>query len=207
MKFLIAKKIEMSQEYGEDGMVTPVTILQAGPVIVTQVKTDAFDGYSAVQVGFGERKEKNVSKSVKGHTKGLGTFAVLNEFRTDGSEETYERGQKITADTFEAGDMVDVSGVSIGCGFAGVVKRHGFHGSPATHGHKDQNRMPGSIGAQQPQHVIKGMRMGGQMGNKNVTVKNLEIISADAKTNTVKVKGAVPGANGSIVTIKSAKSA
>lgn len=202
MKFIIAKKIEMTQEYAEDGTVTPVTVLEAGPVIVTQVKTDEHDGYQAVQVGFGKRKAKNITKPVLGHLKELGPFAVLKEFRTT---DTFERGQAITVDTFAAGDMVDVSGTSIGRGFAGVVKRHGFAGSPATHGHKDQLRMPGSIGAQAPQHVFKGVRMGGHMGAETVTTKNLKVVAVDSEKNIIKIKGAVPGAHGAIVTIKSAK--
>lgn len=197
----------MTQEFTEDGTVVPVTVLQAGPVTVTQVKTEETDGYNAVQVGFGTRKEKNVSKPVLGHLKELGAFAVLKEFRTDGSEETFERGNIITVEQFESGEKVDVTGTSIGRGFAGVVKRHGFSGSPASHGHKDQLRMPGSIGAQEPQHVFKGTRMGGQMGNETVTTKNLEVVSIDAKTNTIRVKGAVPGAQGGIIFITSAKTA
>jgi large subunit ribosomal protein L3 len=207
MKFLIAKKVEMTQEYLEDGRVIPVTVLQAGPVVVTQVKSTDSDGYQAVQVGFGTRKAKNISKSVLGHTKDLGTFAVLKEFRTEKSDAAYERGQTIAADIFVSGDMVDVSGVSIGRGFAGVVKRHGFKGGKASHGHKDQLRMPGSIGAGEPQKVFKGMKMGGQMGNIGATAKNLEVVSVDAVNNRITVKGAVPGAAGAIVYISTAKNA
>jgi len=195
----------MSQVFREDGVVVPVTVLEAGPIVVTQVKDTEVDGYQAVQVGFGTRKAKNISKPVLGHLKDLGPFSVLQEFRTEGSETGYERGQQITAEVFEAGDMVDVCGVSIGRGFAGVVKRHGFHGSPASHGHKDQLRMPGSIGAGEPQRVFKGTRMGGQMGNVGSTVKNLEIIEVDPATNRIMVKGAVPGAAGSVVRIMAAK--
>lgn len=207
MKFLIAKKVEMTQEYMEDGRVIPVTVLEAGPVVVTQVKSTDTDGYAAVQVGFGTRKAKNVSKSVQGHTKDLGTFKVLKEFRTEKSDATYERGQIIAADIFESGDMVDVSGVSIGRGFAGVVKRHGFKGGKASHGHKDQLRMPGSIGAGEPQKVFKGMKMGGQMGNIGSTSKNLQVVSVDAEKNRITVKGSVPGAAGAIVYISTAKNA
>lgn len=196
----------MSQVYGEDGTVTPVTVLEAGPVTVTQVKSAEKDGYASVQVGFGSRKAKNVAKPVLGHLKDLGPFAVLKEFRTkEGAE--FERGQQITAETFATGDVVDATGVSIGRGFAGVVKRHGFSGSPATHGHKDQHRMPGSIGAQEPQRVFKGTRMGGQMGNKQITTKNLKVVEVDAASNRMLVKGAVPGANGSIVFIQTSKNA
>lgn len=204
MKFIIAKKIEMTQEFAPDGTVTPVTVLEAGPITVTQVKNMDTEGYAAVQVGFGTRKAKRVSKSVSGHLKDLGPFAVLKEFRAEGG---FTRGQVITADVFTPGDMVDVQGTSIGCGFAGVVKRHGFHGQPATHGHKDQMRMPGSIGGggRAGGRVIKGMRMGGHMGAAQVTTKNIEIVSVDATTNRIAVKGAVPGARGALVFLKTAK--
>ncbi len=206
MKFIVARKIEMSQEYAEDGTVAPVTVLEAGPVVVTQVKTQEKDGYTAVQVGFGTRKKKNISKSVQGHVKDLGSFELLHEFRVP-EDASYERGQEIAVKEFEVGEKVDATGVSIGRGFAGVVKRHGFHGSPASHGHKDQLRMPGSIGAQDPQHVFKGTRMGGQMGSEKVITKNLEVMSIDEKNNRMSVKGAVPGSNGSIVYIQLAKNA
>lgn len=204
MKFIIAKKIEMSQEFGEDGNVIPVTILQAGPMTVTQVKSIEKDRYQSVQVGFGTKKEKRASKPLKGHLKDLGLFAKLKEFRTD---EAYERGQEIKADVFQAGDMVDVTGTSIGRGFAGVVKRHGFAGSPATHGHKDQLRRSGSVGSQAQQRVLKGMRMGGHMGAKQITVKNLKVVGVDAEKGIIRVRGAVPGANGAVVILKTAKNA
>lgn len=204
MKFIIAKKIEMAQEFGEDGNVIPVTLLQAGPVTVTQVKTTDKDGYQSIQVGYGTRKEKRATKSLKGHLKDLALFSKIKEFRTDN---TYDRGQQITVEVFVPGDMVDVTGTSIGRGFAGVVKRHGFSGSPATHGHKDQLRRSGSVGSQAQQRVLKGMRMGGHMGAKQITVKNIEVVSVDPATGVMKVKGAVPGANGAIVYIKSAKNA
>lgn len=205
MKFVIGKKVEMSQEYGEDGTVTPVTVLHVEPMIVTQVKTVEKDGYTAVQVGSGKRKAKNVSKPVRGHLKDLGPFAVLKEFRITEDDGKFERGQTIGVDTFAVGDMVDVTGTSIGRGFQGVVKRHGFSGSPATHGHKDQLRMPGSVGAQEPQRVFKGTRMGGRMGGKATTTKNLTIVEVNAKNNLLKVKGAVPGACGALVTVQTAK--
>lgn len=204
---MITKKIGMSQVYADDGTVTPVTILQAAPVTVVQVKTKERDGYSAVQVGYGTAKEKNVSKSVQGHVKDLGLFASLQEFRVENEDHSYEKGQKIAVDVFEVGDMVDVSGTTIGRGFAGVVKRHGFAGSPATHGHKDQHRMPGSIGAQEPQRVFKGTRMGGQMGNVRKTVKNLKVIAIDLEKQQIFVKGAVPGSMGGMIRISTAKNA
>lgn len=200
MKFIIAKKVEMTQVFGEDGTATPVTILHAGPVTVTQVKTDEKDGYQAVQVGFGKKSKRQVSKPVMGHMKDLGPFAVLKEFRVN--SDGYERGQSITVETFQPGDTVDITGTSIGRGFAGVVKRHGFHGSPASHGHKDQLRMPGSIGSQDPQHVFKGTRMGGRMGGETVTLKKVQVVNVDTEANTLTVKGAVPGSNGGIVFIQ-----
>lgn len=207
MKFIVARKKGMSQLFAEDGTVTPVTILEAGPVTVTQVKTEETDGYKAVQVGFGTRKEKNVSKAVRGHLKGNGPFAVLKEYRTDELPEGVEPGATFTAEVFEIGDKVDVTGTSKGRGFAGVVKRHGFKGGQATHGNKDQQRMPGSIGAQDPQHVFKGTRMGGHMGDEQVTTKNLKVMEVDATNNIIKVKGAVPGANGGFIVVQAARNA
>lgn len=202
MKFIIAKKIGMSQVFAQDGTVIPVTVLQAGPLTVTQVKTVENDGYQAVQVGFGSKKAKHTTKPMQGHLKDLGLFSVIKEFRTT---DAYERGQQITVEQFAAGDTVDATGVSIGRGFAGVVKRHGFHGSPATHGHKDQLRMPGSLASKRQGPVAKGKRMGGHMGVDRVTIKNLTVVEIDAANNILKVKGAVPGATGAIVTVKTTK--
>lgn len=204
MKFIIAKKIEMSQEFAPDGNVIPVTVLEAGPVVVTQVKTADTDGYQAVQVGFGTRKEKHVSKPVQGHLKGLGLFAVLKEFRAD---DTYERGQQLTVDSFAPGDKVDVTGISIGHGNAGVVKRYGFRGKHATHGTKDQLRKGGSIGSKRQGPVAPGKRMAGHMGAAQVTVKNIVVVSVDSKKNRMTIRGAVPGAPGAIVTIQTARNA
>lgn len=190
----------MSQVFTPDGTVIPVTLLEAGPIVVTQVKTKEKDGYQAVQVGFGTRKAKHVSKSVQGHLKEIGLFQVLKEFRTT---DAYERGQKLTCEQFAAGDICNATGTSIGRGFAGVVKRHGFHGSPATHGHKDQLRMPGSLASKRQGPVAKGKRMGGHMGAEIVTIKNLEVVEIDANLNILKIKGAVPGAPGAIVTLQS----
>lgn len=202
MKFILAKKVGMSQVFAEDGTVIPVTLLQATPNVVTQVKTVERDGYQAVQVGFGSKKAKHTSKPLQGHFKDLGLFAYVKEFRT---ADAYERGQQITVEQFVQGDKVDAVGISIGRGFAGVVKRHGFHGSPATHGHKDQLRMPGSLASKRQGPVAKGKRMGGHMGTDVVTVKNLTVVAIDAANNILKVKGAVPGATGAVVTIKSSK--
>lgn len=202
MKFIVAKKIGMSQVFAQDGTVIPVTLLQATPNVVTQVKTQEKDGYQAVQIGFGSKKAKHTTKSLQGHFKELGLFAYVKEFRTT---DAYERGQQITVEQFAPGDVVDASGISIGRGFAGVVKRHGFHGSPATHGHKDQLRMPGSLASKRQGPVAKGKRMGGHMGAEIITIKNLTIVEVDSAHNMLKVKGAVPGAEGAIVTVKSSK--
>ncbi len=203
MKFMIATKIGMTQEFTDDGTVVPVTVLQAGPVTVTQVKTADTDGYCSVQVGFGSRKASRVSKPVLGHLKDAGPFQVLKEFRLSAEEAAdYTTGQVIATDVFTAGQKVKATGTSKGSGFAGVVKRHGFAGSPATHGHKDQHRMPGSVGSQDPQRVFPGMRMGGRMGGGQSSVRNLLVVSADAATNQLKVRGAVPGSIGGLVFIE-----
>lgn len=203
MKFLIGYKQEMTQQYREDGTVVPVTVVKAEPIIVTQVKTADKEGYNAVQLGIGEKK--NTVRSQKGHLKsilasGRRPFKELQEYRVDDTSK-FKVGDSIDVGVFQPGDIVNVSGVSKGKGFQGVVKRHGFHGSPASHGHKDQLRMPGSIGAQDAQRVFKGMRMGGRMGTDAVTVKNLEIIKVDASSNLIYVKGALPGSRNSIVKI------
>lgn len=197
MKYLIGKKIGMTQRFLDDGKAVAVTVVEAGPCRVTQVRTKDRDGYEAVQIGFDERK--NISKPEKGHLKDLPQYAYLEEFPQ--LEETLKRGDTIHAGQFVPGDPVDVTGISKGRGFQGVVKRHHFGGSPATHGHKDQLRMPGSIGATEPQRVFKGTRMAGHMGDVQVTAKNLEIVEVDAKENLLFIKGAIPGANGKIVSI------
>lgn len=195
MKFILGKKIEMSQIFRDNGEVVPVTLVQAGPCVVTQVKDKDRDGYIAVQVGYG--KSRNVKKPQKGHNKGLGEFSYSKEFRYDRKKEEVPEnlkvGQKITVATFEAGDIINVIGTSKGKGFQGVVRRHGFHGSPATHGHKDQLRMPGSIGATGPAKVFKGKKMPGRMGGGQITVQNLEIAQVNEDSNILAIKGAVPG--------------
>ncbi len=192
----------MTQRFGDQGKFIPVTIVQAGPCVVTQVKKKEKDGYAAVQIGFGAKK--NLSKSVAGHLKGMAPYRYLREFRLKSADETTvpERGTTIDVSAFKAGDIVQVTGTSKGRGFAGVVKRHHFHGHPATRGTKDQVRMPGSIGATWPQHVTKGTRMAGRMGNARVTVKHLEIIDVDPKNNLLLIKGAVPGSRNSLIEIK-----
>ncbi len=192
MKFLLATKLEMSQRFRENGNVLPVTLLSVGPCTVTQVRTKETDGYDAIQVGCGIDEKPNMPK--KGHTKDLGTaFKMYKEFRLEGPS-TYKVGDVIDATQFIPGEFVDIMGISKGKGFQGVVKRHHFRGGPASHGHKDNLRMPGSIGSGGMQRVFKGLRMGGRMGGDQVTVKNLEVVEVDAAKGIIAVKGAVPGA-------------
>ena len=207
MKGLLGKKVGMTQVFDEDGAVTPVTIIQAGPCTVTQVKTaDSSDGYNAIQIAYGETKEQRLTSGQKGHLKkaGAGNLRHLREIRTKTAGE-YEVGQELTVEQFEAGDRVDVVGKSKGKGFAGVVKRHGFAGGPKTHGQSDRHRAPGSIGATSTTaRVFKGTRMAGRMGGERVTAQNLEVIKVDAEQNLIAIKGAVPGAKGGFVIIRDA---
>lgn len=200
MKFILAKKLEMTQKFKDDGKVVPVTLVTAGPCVVTQIKTDEADGYKSVQVGFGETK--HVSKPQAGHFKDRGRFTVTREFRVP-DVAGYELGSKIDVSAFSPGDSIMVIGTSKGRGFQGVVKRHHFHGSPASHGHKDQLRMPGSIGSKRQGPVQKGKRMAGRMGTDRVTVKNLEVVAVDVEHNQLAIKGAVPGARGGLLIIQS----
>ena len=200
MKFILAEKKEMTQKFSSDGAVIPVTKVVAGPCLVTQLKTDKRDGYTAVQIGFGVKK--NLTKSLRGHLKNLGNFRYLKEFRIKEDEsQKIKLGDKLMAKIFQVGDIIKVTGISKGKGFQGVVKRHGFHGSPASHGHKDQLRMPGSIGSTGPAHVFKGTRMAGQMGNAQVTVKNLKIVEVNPENNEIFIKGAIPGPRNNLVII------
>ncbi len=219
MKGLLGKKVGMTQVFDENGKAVPVTIIQAGPCFVTQVKKADTDGYTAVQVGFEEVKERRLTKGELGHLGGLrrdqkhpvrkpeaGFPALrhLREFRTR-TAEAYERGQVLTVEQFQPGERIDVTGTSKGRGFAGGVKRHGFRGGPKTHGQSDRQRAPGSIGATSGVgRVLKGTRMAGRMGNERVTAQNLEIIRIDPERNLLAVKGAVPGAKGSLVVIRDA---
>lgn len=200
MKFILGKKIEMTQVWKGDKVVA-VTKVFAGPCVVTQVKDNEKDGYKAVQIGYGEKKEKNISKPQKGHLKNLGNIKNLKEFRIEDEKTELKRGDKIDVSTFEVGDKIQVTGVSKGKGFQGVVKRHGFHGQNKSHGTKDQLRMPGSAGATGPARVFKGKRMPGRMGGDQVTTKNLEIIEVDKENNILLIKGAVPGARNSLVLV------
>ncbi len=200
MKFILAKKLEMTQVYRPDGTVVPVTLVQAGPCVVTQVKTAEENGVSAVQIGFLPAKKLN--QAAAGHLKDLPLLAELRDFRVEAATEL-KRGDSIEASVFEPGDLIHVSGVSKGKGFQGVVKRHGFHGHPTSHGHKDQTRMPGSIGAGGPQHVFKGRRMAGRMGNERVTVQKLQVVEV-RDGGILAIKGAVPGARNTVLEIVSA---
>jgi len=204
MKFIIGRKREMTQIFREDGTVVPVTLIETGTNVVTDLKTKERNGYTAVQVGFGNRSEKNVAKPQRGQWKDLGLFEEVREFKINELGEL-EVGSKIEASIFEPGDKVHVTGTSKGRGFQGVVKRHGFHGQMRTHGTKDQLRMPGSIGATGPQRVFKGVRMPGRMGGDRVTVQNLEIVEVQPEANVLAVKGAVPGARNSLVLIMTAE--
>lgn len=200
MKFILAKKIAMQQTH-KNGAVVPVTVVEAGPCIVTQVKTAATDGYDAVQLAFGKRH--HMAKPQRGHVKEKGSFRWLREFRVSGDGDGLKVGDTVSVDRFSAGDMVTVAGTTKGRGMAGVVRRHGFHGGPKTHGHKDDLRMPGSIGAGGVQRVFKGMRMGGRMGSERVTIKNLKVMGVDVAKNQLIVKGAVPGARNGLLLIRS----
>ncbi len=190
----------MTQIFKGDNVI-PVTLIESGPNFVIQIKTKEKDGYIAVQLGFGAKKEKNIKKPQRGHLKNLGNLRWLKEFRLDSPE--LKSGDKIDITTFAPGEKVTVVAISKGKGFQGVVKRHGFHGGPKSHGQKDRHRAPGSIGASWPQHVIKGMRMAGRMGGDKITVKNLEVIEVDKENNLIAIKGAIPGRRGTLVMIKS----
>ena len=200
MAFILAKKIGLSQRFKENGNVVPVTLVQAGPCIVTQIKTAEKDGYLAVQLGFEETK-KPMTKAKAGHLKDLKKLKFLKEFKVK-DKANLEKGASIDASVFKPGDKVKVTGTSKGKGFQGVVRRHHFAGGPASHGHKDNLRMPGSIGATFPQHVMKGLRMAGHMGSDKVSVRNLEIIEVDLKENLIAIKGAVPGARNALLMIQ-----
>ncbi|PIZ95166.1 MAG: 50S ribosomal protein L3 [Candidatus Magasanikbacteria bacterium CG_4_10_14_0_2_um_filter_37_12] len=200
MRFILGTKLNMTQVFREDGTVVPVTKVHAGPCVVTQVKSLQKDGTNAVQVGFGTQKSFRVNKAQQGHLKDLETVRKMREFTVD-NDQGLRRGDVFTVQIFNPGDKVEVVGTSKGKGFQGVVKRHGFHGSPASHGHKDQLRMPGSIGAAGVQRVFKGTRMGGHTGDERVTIKNLEILEVDLEKNELFIKGAVPGARGGLLMI------
>ncbi|MDA1127803.1 MAG: 50S ribosomal protein L3 [Chloroflexi bacterium] len=196
----LGRKIGMTQIFREDGRVVPVTVIEAGPCVVTQVKTKETDGYEAVQLGFGDVKRRN--KPLSGHLKDSRLSRYLREVTADDTGE-FQVGQMIGVDIFKTGEKVDVIGRSKGRGFAGVMKRWGFGGGPKTHGQSDRARAPGSIGGgTTPGRVYKGLKMGGHMGNRRITVKGLEIIEVDTERNLLLVKGGIPGAPNSLVQIR-----
>ena len=202
-KAILATKVGMTQIFNEDGVLTPVTVLQAGPVVVTQVKTVENDGYSAVQVGFADKREKLVNKPLKGHfdKAGVSYKRYIREFKLEDAE-SYALGQEIKADIFVAGDKIDVTAISKGKGFQGAIKRHGQSRGPMAHGSKFHRHAGSNGSSSNPSRVFKGKKMPGQMGNKKVTVQNLEIVRVDAENNLLLVKGAVPGPKKAMVTIK-----
>lgn len=201
MKYILGTKKQMTQIFTEEGRCIPVTIVQADPNIVTQIKTLEKDGYDAAQFACGIRKEKNISKAQKGHFKDMGNFAHVHENRVSEEEIDVQKGDSVNVSVFEEGDKVHITSVSKGKGFQGVVKRHGFHGGPRSHGQKHNERTGGSIGSGGVQRVIKGMKMPGRMGSDKITVKNLKIVKIDIDKNMLYVKGAVPGIPGSLVEI------
>ncbi len=203
---LLGKKLGMTGFFTPEGRYLPVTVIEAGPCVVTQIKTRATDGYDALQLGFGEKRKSRVNKPLQGHYKKSGEqcFRYLREFVVANPEE-YNLGQEITVDMFQVGDRVDVVGTTKGRGFAGVIKRYGFHRGPMTHGSRNVRR-PGSIGCSAwPAKVIKGKKMPGQYGNDRKTIRNLEIIDIRSEDNVILVKGAVPGAEFGVMTVNELK--
>ncbi len=200
---MIGKKLGMSQVFDDSGLAHPVTVLEVGPCVVTQIKTPDRDGYSALQLGFG--LDKRLNRPERGHRQASGFMSrKLREVGVDDASQ-YEVGQVVKADTFAEGDLVDVVGTSKGRGFQGGVKRHGFRGGPKTHGQSDRLRAPGSIGSSAtPGRVFKGMRMAGRMGNDRVTVQNLKVLRVDTQRNLLLVQGSVPGANDGLVIVQRA---
>ena len=203
LRAFLGKKIGMTHIFDEAGNVMPVTVIEAGPCTVTQIKTTETDGYNAVQIGFG--KAKHLNKALSGHLNGL-LVKHLKEVPSDDADE-HSIGDEIKVDIFDIDELVDVIGTSKGKGFAGTMKRHGFHGGPRTHGQSDRHRAPGSIGAgTTPGRVIKGMRMAGRMGGDKVTIKNLDVVMVDTEKNILLVKGGVPGHRNSVLLISRSKS-
>lgn len=204
MKAILGKKIGMTQIFSAEGKAVPVTVIQAGPCAVVQTKTTDNDGYEAVQIGFDEIKETRTNKPQKGHFAKANVKPVrhLREFRVANAGE-YQLGQEIKADIFSAGDVVDITGITKGKGFAGAIKRHGFQRGPMAHGSK-YHRGAGSLGALGPNRVFKGRKLPGRMGGLKVTIQNLEVVKVDAERNLLLVKGSIPGSKKNLVTIKSA---
>jgi large subunit ribosomal protein L3 len=206
MKGILGRKLGMTQIFNDEGVVTPVTVIEAGPCYVTQKKTVKSDGYNAIQLGFAEVPEKRVNQPKRRHLEkaSVPMLRYLREIQVDDID-SYETGQKLDASIFELGDVIDVTGISKGKGFAGSIKRHNFRGGPKTHGQSDRHRAPGSVGAgSTPGRVFKGTRMAGQMGNEQVTLQNLKVALVDPEKNIIAVKGAVPGAKNGLVVIHEA---
>ncbi len=206
MKGILGRKLGMTRVFDEAGVMIPVTVIQAGPCYVTQVKTTETDGYEAIQIGFEVVKPNKLNKPELGHLKkhDLPPLRILREIRVEDASQ-YEVGQVLTVEMFKPGDLVDVTGTSKGRGFQGGVKRYGFGGGPRTHGQSDRLRAPGSIGAGTfPGRVLPGTRMAGRMGNRRVTVQNLEVVRVDPENNLILVKGAVPGHKKGLVIIREA---
>jgi large subunit ribosomal protein L3 len=202
MKYLLGTKVAMTEFFAPNGEVTPVTVISAGPITVTGVKTRERDGYAAVKVGYGQQKESRLSKSVVGETKAHGVFRHLKEFRPKTGEiGEVKAGDTFDVSTFAPGDTIRVTGTSKAKGFQGVVKRHGFHGGPRSHGQKHSEREPGSIGGGLRNRVPKGMRMAGRTGGDTITVTNLKVVATDTENNLLLVKGAVPGRRGTLLAI------
>lgn len=205
MKFALGKKLHMTQIFDKNGKVHPVTLVETSPITVVQVKTKEKDGYSAVQYGFGKRASKKISKPEKGHMKDFGEFSLLKESRLSEKDTAPELGSSISpVEVFAEGDAIEVSGITKGKGFQGVVKRHNFKGGPRSHGQKHSEREPGSIGGggRDGGRVAKGMRMAGRMGNQKITVKGLNIIMIDKEAGLLYVKGAIPGRTGTLIEIR-----
>ncbi len=197
---LLGRKLGMIQAFDKEGRLRGATVIEAGPCLVTQIRTEENDGYTAIQLGFGTARRSN--KPSRGHLKRLGDLRYLREFRADDPSQ-HQVGDRVGVEIFQEGDRVDISGTSKGRGFAGVVKRHGFHGGPRTHGQSDRHRAPGSIGSgTTPGRVFKGMRMAGHMGAERVTVRNLEVLQSDPARGLLLVAGAVPGARNGLLQIR-----
>lgn len=208
MKGIIGKKVGMTQIFDHNGNVIPVTVIQAGPCYVTQIRTAERDGYMAVQLGYGETKPQRLTNGQRGHLRrnNLPALRYLREFRVRGGELDVAEGQEIKVDVFATGERVDVIGTSKGRGFAGTIKRHHFNRQPKTHGQSDRERAPGSVGQNSfPGRTLRGQRMSGHMGSDRITMENLEVVVVDAERNLLAVRGSIPGSNGGIVLIKPAR--